>query len=368
MQGNPVEIRGEIGRVLRELRQREQLSLDDVEQLTRVRGVRVTRSHLSRVETGQADIALSRFLSLASALGRAPSDAAEQVASALDDESAGREPLERAVLRAYRRGDAAQALSCLQAARHRSAPLPPRQECQLGELAARVGHWEEAAGAFLGALTPARDDAAIASAAACALAAQRRGLALALVAGLEDGPPRSLLVALLELAGGGEPERVQRELSNWANRRELAAGWRTLAALLSAEAYRRTRQRRTAITLLERALSETSAPLLRAELERMLARLFGDLRRPAHGLKHLARARAAARQLGVPDLLIAVHLESKRLHEQNGDDAAAGSAGRAARALRLRYGADKGAPRHLPLHGLIAALAVPAAQKGTAAG
>ncbi len=46
------------------MRVRRRLSLDDVEQLTRETGVRVTRSHLSRVETGCADIAVPRLLCL----------------------------------------------------------------------------------------------------------------------------------------------------------------------------------------------------------------------------------------------------------------------------------------------------------------
>lgn len=341
------ELRNAVGHALRRVRESWKLSLDDVEQASGEHGVRITRSHLSRVENGQADLALPRFLALMRAVGEPASGMVESLDALLDpahDDGDDLESRGRAALAAH---DAATAARLLRrAARGSAVPLARAALFDWARAEAALGRWQAAAHAFRLAL--ARDarpgPATVLRLAVSALGSAQPGLALALVRGLDaPGGTGALVAAAARLESGDGDE---------APPAEAAPPLSWLGLILRSEARRRSGQPRAARTAAEQALAGARTGVVAIEAALAAARADGDMRRPAAGLHALDRARALARATGIPDLLARAHLEAERLHKLNGDRTAARDAGRAARAIARRHQADAAAPRSLPLHGL----------------
>jgi len=78
------DLRLAVGAALRRLRNQGHFSLDDIQRGTSEHGVRVTRSHLSRVETGQAELSLPRYLALVRVLGEPAGEVTESLAALVD--------------------------------------------------------------------------------------------------------------------------------------------------------------------------------------------------------------------------------------------------------------------------------------------
>ena len=85
------ELRRAVGRALRGVREKGSFSLDDLARASREEGVNVSRSHLSRVENGEADLSLPRFLVLMRVLGEARDAVLDDLDARL---AAGSAPLE----------------------------------------------------------------------------------------------------------------------------------------------------------------------------------------------------------------------------------------------------------------------------------
>ncbi|HNX20504.1 MAG TPA: hypothetical protein PKG80_09580, partial [Acidobacteriota bacterium] len=95
MTASRIELRRAVGRALQQVRREGRLSLDDVEQASDAEGMRITRSHLSRVENGQADLALPRFLCLMRAVGEPPGAVVDGLAALFDKKGDDAPALER---------------------------------------------------------------------------------------------------------------------------------------------------------------------------------------------------------------------------------------------------------------------------------
>ena len=138
-----------MGSALRELRLRQQLSLDDVEALTRDGGLRVTRSHLSRVETGSADLALPRFLCLMRALGEPPENVASRLDSLLDGDDVPSEPPASLARPLLQRGDPAAAARILRPSSGVNGTDDSRESARLlARCEVRLGRWRSSARAL----------------------------------------------------------------------------------------------------------------------------------------------------------------------------------------------------------------------------
>jgi hypothetical protein len=109
---------------------------------------------------------------------------------------------------------------------------------------------------------------------------------------------------------------------------------------------------RAALETLRAALDCAAGEIARAEVRTAEARVLADLRKTGPGLRAAHEARALARKLARPELLARTHLESARLHRLAGEPDEARAALRAARVLFARLGADRRAPRTLPLQAL----------------
>lgn len=325
------KLREAVGRALRQLRLREGLSLDEVDTGTRGAGARVTRSHLSRVENGQADLSLARFLSLAQVLGTSPEDAIRPVTEAMLAAREGRpeparpEPGLPPDVEARRwRLVAGLAPSSLTAA----------DRFAWADAEARLGRWEDAARVLLDLLDEApEDECRLALLAVARAGAGRAALARALAAAL---PRRTapLVGAVVALAAGEPVAGLLLAAPTGDPRAEVLRG-----VVLAAHHLDRGRPGaavRAAAGAAE-AARPTGDPVLRAEASRAL----GRARAEAGDAEGAARAwRAAAREArrgAEPGLLLAIHRETAEAARRLGDGTVAERAAAAARALARRY-------------------------------
>lgn len=360
------EVRRAMGQALRRLREGWELSLDDIDEASRTHGLRVTRSHLSRVENGEADLALPRFLTLMRAIGEPPGAIAEALDAFLDAREAGGEddPARRnaepgaAGIALLEGGDPASAASAFRrdarlAEPHR--PLPDRAlECWAGAEAA-LGRWQAAAEVLrtLVARPGRREDRTVLRLAVASLGAGQAAIGVPLAASARDGAP--LVARLVEALGAPDPREPL--VATLAFQGEASPELRALADIARSALCRATGQVRPAVRFAQAAVEATREGVLAAEARLALARAQGDARRPTAGLAALDRGRPLARQARIPDLLACCHLEAERLWRLAGNPEAARQALRAGRALRRRTTADPDAPRHWPLHALFAVLA-----------
>lgn len=345
------ELRRAVGAALRRLRNRGEFSLDDVQRGTTAEGMRVTRSHLSRVENGEAELSLPRFLALVRALGEPPGEVAESLAALLDGADRAPDEVLGEAREAMRLTDPGRAAAILRAAAARLAgelPLPMLEAWARAE--ASLGRWTAAARALSMALAPSPRPASprpLLRLAVCHLGAGQPGLALSLArtgsgeaawaietaAWLESGLP-------LASAPGGDTG--DRPLDS-------------VALLVLAEGRRRAERGRDALQTVRRALDQRPGELLRGEALVLEARICADLRRLGPGLRAAHEARAIARRISRPELLVRAHIETARLSRLAGEPEEARTATRAAKILLARHGADRRASRCLPLQALYAA-------------
>ncbi len=338
-------LREAVGRALRRLRLREGLSLEDVDLGTRGAGARVTRSHLSRVENGQADLSLSRFLSLAQVLGTSPEDAIRPVTEAMLASRDGRpeparpEPGLPPDLEARR-------WRLLAGLAPTTLSTPDRFAWADAE--ARLGRWERAARVLLDVLDEAPEDGdRLALLAVARAGAGRAALARALVAAL---PGRTApLVGAVVARATGEPAGALL-LSTPAD----DPGAETLRGILLA-AHHLDRGRPGAAVRAAAGAAEaarvTGNPALRGEAARILGSARAELGDTTGAARAFRAAAREARRGAEPGLLLAIHRETEMAARRAGDDTAAEAAAAAARALARRYAlpAGKGVPG--PLRG-----------------
>lgn len=345
MAGANAKLREAVGRALRQLRLREGLSLEEVDTGTRGGGARVTRSHLSRVENGRADLSLSRFLSLAQVLGTSPEEAIRPVTEAMLAAREGRpeparpEPGLPPDLEARR-------WRLLAGLAPSSLTAPDRFAWADAE--ARLGRWEAAGRVLLDLLDDAPGDGNhLALLAVARAGAGRTVLARALVAAL---PRRTapLLGAVVGLAAG---EPVAGLLLTTPARDPGGEALRGI--LLAAHHLDRGRPGaavRAAAGAVE-AARPTGDPVLRAEASRMLGRARAEAG-DAPGASRAFRAAAReARRGAEPGLLLAIHRDTVDAARRIGDAATAEGAAAAARALARRHGLPSGPGAPGPLRG-----------------
>lgn len=357
------ELRQRIGRVLREMRDQGGATLDEVDRITGQSGVRVTRSHLSRVENGEAELSVSRFLSLMGAFGRPVGAAAEEL-HGVQSGPAAAEPPEALARRAnahLRDGDPAAACRALRAALGtRTAEADPGLVWLWARAEVRLGRFGAAFGATILRLAGAAPPPGLLTAAAVTgLASGRPGVSRAL-AGLV-AEPEPATAALLQAAGAlavGDVRSAVNHLEAMAGSREADPGseWATAAArLLRAEAYRRGRHLRSAQRLLGEAVEAPKGdPLAAVEWLRLRARIELDRGRRSQASMLTDQALAKARRLGIPDLLRRVQLERADLLAACGRRKDAAAARRAADGLARRNGSDGDVQAaELPLHLLL---------------
>lgn len=349
------ELRRAVGRALRSFRQGWRLSLDDVEQASATMGVRITRSHLSRVENGQADLALPRFLCLMRAVGEPPADVVESLDGLLDQDAGAPGDLHARAAALLERGEPAAAAHLLrQAARSTETPLPrPALECWAHAEAA-IGRWSAAAAALRRALAPLGETDAhlLLTCATASLGAGQPGVALPLVRAAGESRLATLIVeccCLLESAAQADTVVVRID-------QHLSSGPplpRALALIVKSEFHRRRGQLRAAARLAAQAREIGAGTVAGVEAGLALARAESDAGRRTAGLAALDDARRLARESSRPDLLARCHREAERIWTLLGDRDAARQAQRAARAIWRRHAADRQPPRSLPLHGLM---------------
>lgn len=349
------QLRQAVGEALRHLRTQGHFSLDEIQRQTAEVGVRVTRSHLSRVETGQAELTLSRFLALLRTLGENAFPVLDRLEALLDKDQ-DRASLLKQAREAQKRGEVH-----LAARFFRSAFSSPTQE-DLGECAglwaraeAALGRWE-AVERLLGRLqAPLGTDSTplfLGLAVAC-LGRANPALALGLARGAGRKGLSELVASACYLASGNVRRADEGACAASAEAREIQG----LAGIVVAEARRQAGFCRGAVEAALKAAEQARPGAERIEAWLVLARSYGDVRRPAAGLSILAKGSHQAREAGLPELLARCHLEAQRLWKLEGQPKEAREAGRAARALLTRIGADRRTPRHLPLQGLFSSAA-----------
>ncbi|RMG48176.1 MAG: hypothetical protein D6718_02500 [Acidobacteria bacterium] len=345
-----VAVRIAIGDLLRRMRREERLSLDEVERLTRAVGVRVTRSHLSRVETGQADLALPRFLALMRALGRPRGGAAEAVDALLAAvgivPAPGGEPDPAPEAAADGEPDPAAVAGALrvEAARgligRRGASLARR----LAAAEAALGRWRAAERALERALDLAPDSSAPVLFLQLAVAAAARGRPL-YSAVIAEGAARMLPVtarlvrAQAEIAAGRPLAAVE---SLYGAR--LPEEAHLLADTLAAEGYLAAGHPRTAWRIASRDPAAEADPAARAEFLLARARCARGIRRPTAGLRALSKARRLAREARLPELVARIEMEAGRCHRAAGDPGRARASSRTGTAILRRLSADRPLP------------------------
>ena len=347
------DLRLAVGAALRRLRNQGHFSLDDIQRGTSEHGVRVTRSHLSRVETGQAELSLPRYLALVRVLGEPAGEVTESLAALVDGALEPGGPGDDLAALAMRIGDPARAASLLRGAAARGAgDLGDEALARWADAEAALGRWAACERALSIALGPAApgEPRRLLRLAVAHLGAGRPGLAFALgrASRGNDAAGRTLeAAALLEAGRAADAVRTLETVVPGA-----AEG---LDLLLLAEARRRGGQPRAALHALHAALGRGAGEIERAEVRIAEARVLADLRRTGPGLRAAHEARTLARRLGRPELLARTHAEAARLHRLAGEADDARAALRAARVLLGRLGADRRAPRALPLQALWAA-------------
>ena len=344
------DLRLAVGAALRRLRNQGHFSLDDIQRGTAERGVRVTRSHLSRVETGQAELSLPRYLALVRVLGEPAGEVTESLAALVEGGAEASGPDADLVGLAMRVTDPVRAAALFRGAVARGAgELADEPLARWADAEAALGRWAACERALSIALGPAApgEPRRLLRLAAAHLGAGRPGLAFALGRASRGHSAAGLALEAAALLEAGRAADAVHALE--------AGGTDGLCLLLLAEARRRGGQPRAALHALHAAIGRGPAGVDRAEIRIAEARVLADLRRTGPGLRAAHEARALSRRLGQPELLARTHLEAARLHRLAGEADEAGAALRAARVLLGRLGADRRAPRALPLQALWAA-------------
>lgn len=353
-------LRRSFGDVLRRARERWQLSLDDVERTSAALGIRITRSHLSRVENGQSDLALPRFLALMRAVGEPPGALVDALDALMDQQPrvSPATALERGAT-ALRNADPAAAARWLRQAGRPGAALPLAALDLWAAAEAALGRWQAARRVLQQALSgPAgADDDRLMRLAVTLLAAGQPEIARPLARGIAERAPAG--AALLE--GACDLARLEQAARSAAEpvplcATTLPAPLAGLQLVLGSDAYRCRGQLRAAAHAAERAVETAADAIGEVEARLALARAEAAARRPAAGLRTLERARTVARETGLPDLLGRCHAHAEQLHRLEGDLGAARQAAAAARAIARHNASDREVPIALPLHGLFRAL------------
>ncbi len=347
------DLRQAVGAALRRLRNQGHFSLDDIQHGTTEQGVRVTRSHLSRVETGQAELSLPRFLALVRVLGEPAGEVTESLAALVDGAREPDAPEAERLALAMRLPDPARAALLFRGAVARGAgELTEEALARWADAEAALGRWAACERALSMALGPATrgEPRRLLRLAVAHLGAGRPGLAFALGRASRDGSAagRALEAAALLEAGRAADAAAALEAGSDGK----AEG---PLLLLLGEARRRGGQPRAALHALRAALQRGADEVTRAEALIVEARVLADLRRAGPGLRAAHEARTLARRLGRPEMLARTHFEAARLHKLAAEADDARAALRAARVLLGRLGTDRRAPRALPLQALWAA-------------
>ncbi len=253
-------LRSTLGRALREIRLAGRLSLDDVERATTSHGPRVTRSHLSRVETGQADITLSRYLSLLRALGEGAGRTTAHLAALLDEDLLEGAEGSARWRRALASGDLLLATRVLRALHARNQPPLDRATLRTwGEAEAGLGRWHAAAHVLRLALpsSPARRD--VLALATAQIGAEQTAVACLLAMGLRQDRLSRLLESVSRLASGRRREALEiAESICEQGEKGLPDDLTALATVVRAESFRRQQRHRAAFTLARRAVELAS--------------------------------------------------------------------------------------------------------------
>jgi transcriptional regulator with XRE-family HTH domain len=357
-------VRQAMGRTLRQLRERSQLSLDQVDQASGIYGARVTRSHLSRVENGQADLALPRFLTLMRTLGEPAGDVVHTLDALLDPGPRDGEEPGRIAEACWRAGDLAGATASWRRAFVLSGAALPEPTLERWAAAeAGLGRWGAAARVLQQRIAYGERilphvalQLAVAS-----LGNGRSGLAQVFAqATAETARAPSLLVMLAtELCRGGAAAVAEpaARAADGAQDGHLRAG----ALMLAVEGFRDAGRPRAALRLAQRAVEQAPAGAAHHEAALALARVFEGLNRPQAGLRLVKRAAAAARADRLPELLVRCHRTAEALWTRAGSPRDAQLAARSARALARRLGVEPPLRVPVPLQTLWEAAARSAA-------
>lgn len=343
-------LRAAVGRALKQVREDWQLSLDDIERASLSEGIRITRSHLSRVENGMADLALPRFLTLMRAVGETPARVVERLDALLDEDAGNAEAQRKDAAEALAKGDPTRAARRLRQLHAQGVRLASATLLDWARAEAALGRWPAAAEVLRRTLVPFHGSASgrLLPLAVATLGSGELGLVRPLVAGIASRlPDLARAVDLAALLANGQAREAAAGCSGFP---EQAASPPEL--LVRAELFRRLGQVQAAVRTAERVLECEPSEALAVETRLALARAFGDHRRPAAGLQQIAKARALARDMGIPELLIRAHREAARLFRMAGKTEEGREAGRAARALERRHLVGMEGDRALPLQGL----------------
>lgn len=348
------------GTALRQLRQAERLSLDDVQRATAAHGVTVSRSHLSRVETGSADLNLPRFLVLLRALGAPAGTTVESFDGLLDVESSNHDPaaVRQIAEQRLHEGDAGGAARALRAAlaEHPDWASPALVALWVGA-EVRCARFA-AADAVLQRFGTATADRPVER-----LARSRALLRLAhgdllwarfwAIAAHHAAPgPLSTLTLAASDAAAGQIDRALDQVASpavqsWDVRPRLLAGLIAGRCCLGRGQWRAAAQ----ISASCRALA-CDDPWLVAELLLLESGVLAASNRPSAAALQLEAARQAARKLASPGFLAHTHWLAVDQLKRAGDLGGSHQAQRSARSLMRRLGTDVSRLPALPLFGL----------------
>ncbi len=350
------ELRRTLGRTIRTLRENVHLSLDDIERVTDEIGIRVTRSHLSRVENGQADLALPRFLGLMHALGEPPLPVLERIDAVIRNHGSDPVDLDERAAEAYRRRAWDRAASCWRAACAISRGRIPEGEslAAWSTAEAALGRWRNATRLTRSAVSrlPTADSRVLLRASAAALGGDETGSAWAFARAVTPGCAWSRLLEIAAIIAWNRPIEAAERLAR--DEGSLSEGpVRTMAMILASEAFRSGGRLSAALTLAEKASRRAEHAVLQIEADLAWARALAASRRPSAGLRAVGRALRTARPLRLSDLVACAHGLAEELHRLDRAPGRARDAGRACRAVMRRHGSDRQAPRTLPLQSLL---------------
>jgi transcriptional regulator with XRE-family HTH domain len=349
-------LRQRVGAALRSVRTKSCLSLDDVEKATGSIGARVTRSHLSRVENGLADIALPRFISLMRALGEAPALVLENLEPVVE---AGQMPageLLVAARRARRAGDLAAAASLWRRVSAIDRLLLDASELDTWAVTEMsLGRFRPAAAVAehrLDALQRSTPRPLVLAATtlvgAGRLASAQAYARAARAAGLDDA---AIVECAALLAWGRAAEAAEACAERRVAGRDAPS--EDAARVMAGAAYLACDRARAALRSVEPSTRPGVTTLLRAEALLVAAQAHGRLDRARAGAREAERAIVLARDAAVPELVARAHDVSADLHERIGARTRLREARRAARVLRRRIGADAEAAPLVPIQGLL---------------
>lgn len=343
------------GQALRRLRQEGSFSLDDVQHATASQGLAITRSHLSRVETGNADLNLPRFLVLLRALGASPSAVTEGLCGLLDGQQLLSDPSVDTAWSALRDGDAARAAEVWRRGAH---AIPTDDLATLGAWAhceTRLGRWHRADDVLQRITAPSDETAIHLAVRRCAmlLAGGHPTWAGLMARASGESPAGRSALATCALAAGDADRTLN--IVGGTDTAEWPLTWRRLAALLTAAAFRLRGQRRAALQWLVAALEGGSLDWVHAEALLLQASLCADRAAARTALAAIDSARSIARGLAAPALLARCHDAAAALSRQYGEAREARDAERAAQAVRRRAQAEAPFESSWPLLALHAA-------------